>query len=491
MHFDGEKTQNISIRAGVPQGSPLSPILFLLYIASLYETLKAKHPHLSLVGFADDTNILAFSKSAALNVTQLQNAWHTCLQWAETRGMTFGPKKSELIHFNKGRKQWSNIVKLSTLNPGGSETIIKPKEACKFLGIWLDRKLSWDEHLKAVVKKLKTQDFALSRIAAKTWGPGLIRAREVYTKCIRSAIAYGASSFHIPTPALADSKPKGITAKLVKAQNRSLRIVAGAYKATPIRSLETETWVPPLDLYLNKRLADFEDRMSTPLQGLEINGTPNTTGTIISQACNRLAYRFQRQRRKSRHAKYPQSPTDTEKAAITVSGWAAQGVTTEEAMEISWESRWNHKYRVRKELRPGNKPQQPADEQPIFTDKVLRIHESLSKAASSLLIQARTGTIGLLDFLFQAKAQGIPTTYCHCGRGRETVEHLVVWCPNPPKPKTWNSSQIQSRRDLYQVLHGGMKGSKIALCRAVINWLLGSERFPEYCVAAKLQGLQE
>ena len=143
------------------------------------------------------------------------------------------------------------------------------------------------------MKKLKTQDFVLSRIAAKTWGPGLIRAHEVYTKCIRSAIAYGASSFHIPTPALADSKPKGITAKLVKAQNRSLRIVAGAYKATPIRSLETETWVPPLDLYLNKRLADFEARLSTPLQGLEINKTLNTTGTMISQACNKFAYRFQ------------------------------------------------------------------------------------------------------------------------------------------------------------------------------------------------------
>ena len=41
--------------------------------------------------------------------------------------------------------------------------------------------------------------------------------------------------------------------------------MAGAYKSTPIRCLETETWVPPLDLYLNKRLADFEVRLQKPL----------------------------------------------------------------------------------------------------------------------------------------------------------------------------------------------------------------------------------
>ncbi len=108
-------------------------------------------------------------------------------------------------------------------------------------------------------KKLKTQDFALSRIAAKTWGPGLARAREVYTKCIRSALAYGASSFHTPTAV--DRSPEGLAKRLAKAQNRSLRIVAGAYKSTSTRCLETEAWVPPLDLYFNKRLADFENRL--------------------------------------------------------------------------------------------------------------------------------------------------------------------------------------------------------------------------------------
>ncbi|KAK4101553.1 hypothetical protein N658DRAFT_531573, partial [Parathielavia hyrcaniae] len=54
---------------------------------------------------------------------------------------------------------------------------------------------------------------------------------------------------------------------------------------------------------------------------------------------------------------------------------------------------------------------------------------------------ARTGAIGLKDFLFRAKVPRISTPYCECGRGRETVEHLAVWCRQPPKPRTWPATE--------------------------------------------------
>ena len=71
-----------------------------------------------------------------------------------------------------------------------------------------------------------------------------------------------------------------------KAQNRSLRIVAGAYKATPIRHLETETFTPPLDLYLNKRLADFEQRLEKGVleTGQGPGGPKKTAGSVVAEA---------------------------------------------------------------------------------------------------------------------------------------------------------------------------------------------------------------
>jgi hypothetical protein len=118
--------------------------------------------------------LLAFGRSPEVNNLQLQEAWKTCLQWAGTRGMGFAAKKSELIHFNKGRTQWPNAVKLRNSN-GEDYSTVKPVASARFLGIWLDRKLSWKAQKEGVKKKLRTQEFALSRIAAKTWGPGLIR----------------------------------------------------------------------------------------------------------------------------------------------------------------------------------------------------------------------------------------------------------------------------------------------------------------------------
>ena len=64
--FDSEVSEPIQIQAGVPQGSPLSPILFLFYIASLYEALE-KYRNLIIIGFTDDTNLLVASRDIQEN----------------------------------------------------------------------------------------------------------------------------------------------------------------------------------------------------------------------------------------------------------------------------------------------------------------------------------------------------------------------------------------------------------------------------------------
>ena len=156
LHFDGQQTGDIPVVAGVPQGSPLSPVLFILYIASLYKALKQDHPTISIAGFADDTNLLAFGKHSAANTRQLERAWKTCLQWASTRGMAFAAQKCELIHFNKGRRQWQDPISLAHPGGGRGYSVVKPVGSARFLGVWLDWKLSWRAHCQAVERKLRT-----------------------------------------------------------------------------------------------------------------------------------------------------------------------------------------------------------------------------------------------------------------------------------------------------------------------------------------------
>jgi hypothetical protein len=66
-----------------------------------------------------------------------------------------------------------------------------------------------------------------------------------------------------------------VAAKLERIQNKCLRVVAGAYRATPIRSLEVETCTPPLDLYLDSQLATFQKRLEN-----------SEVGRVIENSCN-------------------------------------------------------------------------------------------------------------------------------------------------------------------------------------------------------------
>ncbi|EAQ90295.1 predicted protein [Chaetomium globosum CBS 148.51] len=110
----------------------------------------------------------------------------------------------------------------------------------------------------------------------------------------------------------------------------------------------------------------------------------------------------------------------------------------------------------------------------------------LTKAQSSLLSQARIGDIGLRDYLFRVKVPEVRTPYCECGRGRETVEHLVVWCPDPPLQRPWDGREIRSHRDLQTVLRGvGARSRRFV--RKVLGWLMDSGRLLEYRLARRLE----
>ena len=150
-------------------------------------------------------------------------------------------------------------------------------------------------------------------------------------------------------------------------------------------------------------------------------------------------------------------------------------------MKKAWETRWKQSFEGRTSSRLAD--YDPPDF--LFTNKALRKHQNLTKAQSSLLIQARTGVIGLRDFLFKIGVPTVPTPYCSCGEDKETVEHLVVWCSDPPKPRTWQARLISSHLDLRFVLRA--TGSKAAgLARKVIGWLMESGRLPEYRLAVQL-----
>ena len=185
--IQGHETPAFPIDAGVPQGSPLSPILFSLYTAELHRIYNHPWEGLSGIGFADDINLLAYSESTEANCRKLERVHEKLLQWAQKHGMKFAPMKYELIHFTRSKR----FNPKASIHLGGIEKA--PKAEVRILGIWVDPKLKWSAHWSKVQKKASTQIGALVRTTASTWGASFLQARQVYSAVVRPAIAYGAA----------------------------------------------------------------------------------------------------------------------------------------------------------------------------------------------------------------------------------------------------------------------------------------------------------
>ncbi len=77
--INGVESETFAIKAGLPQGSPLSPILFLLYIEELFGLASRPNLGVHTIGFIDDLNLLAYSKSTEQNCATLGQIHERCL----------------------------------------------------------------------------------------------------------------------------------------------------------------------------------------------------------------------------------------------------------------------------------------------------------------------------------------------------------------------------------------------------------------------------
>ena len=153
LFFEDRDTAQFHIPIGVPQGSPCSPVLFLFYLADLHDACDSPANNVSVVGFSDDTQLIAFGNSEAQNCQNLKTVHEKCAAWAYKTGMSFAPQKYELIHFTKKRRQRpvpaTHCLRLQNAT-------ITPDNRVKILGVWLDEKLTWEKHIK--ITRLKTEN---------------------------------------------------------------------------------------------------------------------------------------------------------------------------------------------------------------------------------------------------------------------------------------------------------------------------------------------
>ena len=142
--YNGNKSCEQIISCGVPQGSILGPVLFLLYINDL-PNISEK---LFTILYADDSNIFLVGKNAEVLIRTLNNEMYKLINWLNANQLCLNIDKTQYMFFSL-RKHISCNLHVTMNNQN-----IKRVDCVKFLGIYIDSQLSWHNHINYIKSKI-------------------------------------------------------------------------------------------------------------------------------------------------------------------------------------------------------------------------------------------------------------------------------------------------------------------------------------------------
>ena len=206
-NVNGNLSTASTVTCGVPQGSILGPLLFLMYINDLPNCLRVAAPRM----FADDTSITLSAKTVAdlkLAVTsELNNL--TC--WLRANKLSLNVAKTELMII--GSRQRLN-TQCEEINISIDDRTIKRVDHIKSLGLTIDAQLSWSKHVDEISKKVSSAIGALKRV--RPFIPTDV-AVQIYNALILPHFDYCSPVWDGMSGCLSD--------KLQKLQNRAARVI--------------------------------------------------------------------------------------------------------------------------------------------------------------------------------------------------------------------------------------------------------------------------
>ena len=244
------------IRAGVPQGSVLSPTLYSLYTNDIPRT-----PRVKLALFADDTALYYSGRNRCLASKVLQTAATALGEWFRKWRIEVNPEKSTAVYFSRG------TLRLNRNNPRKNLIPIQMfgrtipwTNRVKYLGVLLDKAMTFRPHIRKV---RDTAAFVLGRLApllSKRSKMSLRHKVTIYKTCIRPIMTYASVTFaHAAASALSP---------LQTLQNRFMRKAVGAPWYMRNEDIHRDLNLPTLAQYMksaSKRYFDNAPHHPNPL----------------------------------------------------------------------------------------------------------------------------------------------------------------------------------------------------------------------------------
>jgi hypothetical protein len=210
VKINNTKSDWVYTNKGVPQGSILGPLLFNIFINDLFYFIDK----CSLHNYADDNSLSVSSSSIETVLSSLKHDGANAVHWFAVNGMKANPDKFQLMIISN-RETEPVSIKLN-------ESIVISSENCvKVLGVYIDHKLKFYEHVKHICKKASRQTNALSRIS-RYLNP--TSNRIIYNSFIRSNFEY--------CPLVWNFCGRQCATKVEKLNERVLRVIYKDYTSS-------------------------------------------------------------------------------------------------------------------------------------------------------------------------------------------------------------------------------------------------------------------
>ena len=237
-------SQPIKQEHGLPQGSPLSPTLFLILINDIFDGIFDISNNFGCSMYADDLAVWFTHPSVDIANRYIQRALNEIQNWCDKWGIEIAPNKSATLIFS------NNLVNVTPYTPLRlNNNVIPVVNSFKYLGIVLDRRLTFSAHIDHIKQKCSRRLNLLRSISGTTWGADRKTLLYLYTSLIRPVIEYNAFLF--------DNISTTQSNRLEVIQNAALRVATGALKTTNTYTMNIETNIPQLASRRKQQLVKY------------------------------------------------------------------------------------------------------------------------------------------------------------------------------------------------------------------------------------------
>jgi len=247
--YQGSPKVFAPVSVGTPQGSPVSPLLFIIYVSRLHSEI----PQGLTLSYVHDFALTVSSASYRRNIQLLQKHYAVLKAKGACLGVGFSIPKTELIHWRTKRDR--GPLSRSAIHLDGS--VFHPKDEVRWLGYWFTPSISTTPHFTKRLAKAQAAFVAIKKLSPPGMGLPPFLCHRLASSLLFPILSYGADTFE-PTIHM--------TRKLASFWHKVQRWTTNCFACTPIDILAVEACLPPVDLLLayKRRLACLRVMCSPP-----------------------------------------------------------------------------------------------------------------------------------------------------------------------------------------------------------------------------------